>query len=439
MQPGDKKIHNQENFIRAVVADETGEIFDLPDFAAVGMAGNTFYPLNGADTIKIPFGSELMMLPRRRPIVFDPESNDFIALKFNPYEPGRKIFPVAVFNSPGYVNRYSAAFEDETNSDILPLFSYGAAGFTANGFISSAILIDNEPRQDLRLMPWDKIITGIESMQKQYPDNRLMRHLEKCALEYGCPAGKNFFLKRYEAPLPTAETCNARCLGCISLQKDTSITSPQNRIKFTPDAREIAEVALEHITTVDNSIVSFGQGCEGDPLTAFKVIEPAIKMIRSRTSSGTINFNSNAGRPDLLEQLFDAGLDSMRVSINSVREPCYNAYFRPRGYKLKDVLESIDKALEKGKFVSLNYINCPGFTDSELEFNALVEFLKRYPVNMIQWRNLNYDPIHYYRTMFKAGKESQPLGMEVIINRLKTLFPKLIHGYFNPPKEKHAG
>ena len=34
--------------------------------------------------------------------------------------------------------------------------------------------------------------------------NRLFRHLETCALTYGCPAAKNLFLCRYEAPLPTS-------------------------------------------------------------------------------------------------------------------------------------------------------------------------------------------------------------------------------------------
>ncbi|MCP3901029.1 MAG: radical SAM protein [Desulfobacteraceae bacterium] len=412
-------------------------MFDLPDFGCVGMAGETLFPLTKKDTIDIPYGSELMMLPSRKPIVYSFETKEFEVLEFNPYEPDEEVYPVAVFNSPGYVNKYFPAYENEKNADLLPLFSYGATGYGKNGFQSAAILIDDEPRQDLRLMPQKKITAGIKAMQKKYPDNRLMRHLENCATEYSCPAGKNFFLKRYEAPLPTARACNARCLGCISLQEENLITSPQNRIKFTPSSKEISEVATEHIKTVENPVVSFGQGCEGDPLTAFKVIEPAVKIIRKKTSLGTINFNSNASMPDLVEKLFDAGLDSMRVSINSIQEKCYNAYFRPNGYEFKDVLKSIKTGLEKKKFIALNYINCPGFTDSELEFEALVKFLNKFPVSMIQWRNMNYDPQAYCKTMFEAGGKSSPLGIEFVIDELKKLFPNLIHGYFNPPKEKH--
>ncbi|MFC1817352.1 radical SAM protein, partial [Thermodesulfobacteriota bacterium] len=69
-------------------------------------------------------------------------------------------------------------------------------------------------------------------MRQKLPGNRLREHLENCALTYGCPAAKNFFLGRYEAPLPTSRSCNAGCLGCISLQKSGAISNCQERIKF---------------------------------------------------------------------------------------------------------------------------------------------------------------------------------------------------------------
>ena len=66
----------------------------------------------------------------------------------------------------------------------------------------------------------------VKAFRKIFPDNRLVRHLESCALVYGCPAGKNFFLSRYEAPLPTSPTCNSRCIGCISLQPGVVLSIP---------------------------------------------------------------------------------------------------------------------------------------------------------------------------------------------------------------------
>jgi pyruvate-formate lyase-activating enzyme len=34
----------------------------------------------------------------------------------------------------------------------------------------------------------------------------------------------------------------------------------------------------------------------------------------------------------------------------------------------------------------------PGFTDREDEFDELVRFIQSTGIDMIQWRNLNYDP-----------------------------------------------
>jgi pyruvate-formate lyase-activating enzyme len=399
----------------------------------VGMSGSTHFVLKKKKTVPMPHGSELMMLPQRKPIVYNIAKDLFETLEQNPFNPDEKIFPVAVFNSPGYVNRHFCAYDDEGIKGYLPLFSYGAVGFGKNNFRSATLLVDKEPRQDLRQMPHKKIARGVKYLQKKYPDNRLIRHLETCALEYGCPAGKNFFLKRYEAPLPTSIVCNANCIGCISLQTQNNLCACQERIGFTPTPEEIAQVSYEHISTVKNAVVSFGQGCEGEPLTAFKAIEPAIGLIRKKTDKGTINLNTNASLPDCVEQLCQAGLDSMRVSLNSVRENCYNAYFRPRSYQFSDVLKSIQIAKQQGKFVSINYLNCPGFTDSQKEFAALKEFIHTYKIDMIQWRNLNFDLKKYCDLMLKIEDSGRPLGMETIIEKLATRFPSLIHGYFNPP------
>lgn len=415
------------------MAAENGDIFELEGYGAAGMSGNTPVVLKKKQTIPMPHGSELMMLPHRRPIVYNIAKDRFDIIEDNPFEPGEKIFPVAVFNSPGYVNRHFCGFDDKGIKDFLPLFSYGAVGFGKNGFRSAAILVDKEPRQDLRQMPRKGVVKGVNRMQKKYPNNRLMRHLETCALQYGCPAGKNFFLKRYEAPLPTSTACNANCLGCISLQTQNNLCACQERISFTPSPEEIAQVSLEHIAHVKKAVVSFGQGCEGDPLTAFKAIEPAIRLIRKKTDKGTINLNTNASLPDHVEKLCRAGLDSMRVSLNSVRENCYHAYFRPKSYQFSDVLKSIQAAKQQEKFVSINYLNCPGFTDSKKEFTALKKFIDTYKIDMIQWRNLNFDPKKYCELMFEIEDYGSPLGMETLITQLSEYFPKLIHGYFNPP------
>ncbi|MFH2045489.1 MAG: radical SAM protein [Pseudomonadota bacterium] len=429
------KSIRKSDFITALVADKKGTIFELDGYAAVGMAASSIISLTKQNTVPMPYGGEFMFLPDRHPILFNLETSKLETVKNNPYAPGEPIFPVAAFNSPGYVLSHVCAYKELKGAKHLPLFSYGAVGWHNGKFRTAVILVDSEKRQDLRLMPRNKILAGIRFMRTKMPHNRLRAHLENCALTYGCPAAKNFFLRRFEAPLPTSKNCNAQCLGCLSLQKSTDIKNSQDRISFTPAPEEIAEIAIEHIRKVKKSVVSFGQGCEGDPLLAAHVIEPAIRLIRKKTQNGTINMNTNGSIPDVLEKLFDAGLDSIRISMNSVRQTCYTSYFRPKGYAFSDVIKSIKIAIKKKKFISINYLNCPGFTDSQEELAALYNFLKKYPVNFIQWRNLNYDPLRYWKKMPEAAPVSTPLGMSTILSMIKKDFPDLKHGYFNPPKE----
>jgi pyruvate-formate lyase-activating enzyme len=124
--------------------------------------------------------------------------------------------------------------------------------------------------------------------------------------------------------------------------------------------------------------------------------------------------------------------------MNSVRRICYEAYFRPKGYGFSDVLKSIEIAIEYQKFVAINYLNCPGFTDSPQEVEALIRFLQQYPINMIQWRNLNFDPLRYWKEMNAVATHGEPIGMEKMIIRIRNQFSNLKFGYFNPPKEKFS-
>ncbi len=422
--------------LTALVANRKGEIFELPGFAALGADGTRLERLTTANTRPLEYGAELMLLPQRQVLVYDLETGRIEKLERNPFDPSEPVFPVAAFNPPGLMVTHTCAHTRPAGVGLLPLFSYGAVGWHKDGFRSAVAVVDTEPRQDLRQMPEEKVRAGVKAMAKALAGNRLRRHLEKCALVYGCPAGKNFFLGRYEAPLPTSRTCNARCLGCISWQPESRLPSSQDRIGFTPTAEEIARVALAHIERVDRAVVSFGQGCEGDPLMAAGVICKAIRMIRGRTSAGTINMNTNASLPDRMQELFDAGLDSIRVSINSLRKDCYQAYFRPRGYRFEDVLESIARAGAAGIHVAINYLNLPGFTDTPDEMEAFFGFQEKYRADMIQWRNLNYDPVAYLETMAKVAGSGKPAGVSRLLAETGRRFPELVFGYFNPPREK---
>jgi hypothetical protein len=51
---------------------------------------------------------------------------------------------------------------------------------------------------------------------------------------------------------------------------------------------------------------------------------------------------------------------------------------------------------------------------------------------MIQWRNLNYDPLLYFRQMGIGQDISEMTGIRETIRSIKKRFPDLKMGYFNP-------
>jgi pyruvate-formate lyase-activating enzyme len=106
------------------------------------------------------------------------------------------------------------------------------------------------------------------------------------------------------------------------------------------------------------------------------------------------------------------------VSLNSFRPSVYAAYYRPIGYELEDVLESIRLAVRSGLRVSLNLLTHPGVTDDAEEVKAMTEFLASSPVAMIQTRTLNIDPEWYFDA---CGRPKAPVGMRKAIEAIRNV------------------
>ncbi len=408
------------------MADANGRIYDHPDLLMICRQGREFALPRPDDLMPLPDESELFLLPGRNAMGLDPETGQAEMLEE---------VAVAAFVSPAHTLTAHAAYHTQKGAPMLPLFAYGAVGFANGRFYVCAKKVDTDPRQIFQTIPRQTIEKKAKALMQAYPDNRLMQHLmAKCALTYACPAARNLCLGRYEAPLPVSRACNARCVGCISQQEKGSriCATPQNRMAFTPTAEEIAEVMLHHgRNEVDKPIFSFGQGCEGEPLTEAPLLEAAIRLFRAQGGKGTVNLNTNASLPGALASLADAGLSSVRVSLNSAREETYIRYYRPHGYAFADVRRSIDAAKAAGVFVSLNLLFFPGVTDTEEETQALAELAATAKVDCIQLRNLNIDP-EYYLELTDGIDMGPRLGFANFRKRLRAACPDMQFGYFNP-------
>ncbi|KPK31615.1 MAG: radical SAM protein [Nitrospira bacterium SG8_35_1] len=415
-----------------VYANQQGEIKNFPGLHMAGRSGIFFSKPLLDDLIPLPEGSELFLLPDRLPVGISPKDDAPLLLEHDPVAPREKIQAVAAFMAPAHTAIHIAAYEP-AGKDIapLPLFAYTAVGWLKGRFWVSAFRSDPDSRQDARSFDGKKIARKTSQKLKRYPNNRLIQHLGKCCLTYGCPAARNYFLGRWEAPLPTSPACNARCVGCISSQPSGCCPATQDRINFVPRVSEITGIAVPHLEKAPGAIVSFGQGCEGEPLLQASVLAKAIRSIRSQTERGTVNLNSNTSLPDKIMLLAEAGLDSLRVSLNSARNICHSNYYRPVNYTFSDVMAGIDVMKKARKFVSLNYFILPGFTDDPEEFAALCGLIEEHRPDLIQLRNLNMDPDWYLETVDYAPG-APPMGMRNWVAELKRLFPELHFGYFNP-------
>jgi len=415
-----------------VFADGQGNISDFGPLSMAGMSNGQFFSLQREDLIPLPEGSELFLLPDRLPVGIDPQSGEPLLLEENPFQKNTGIQAVAAFMAPAHTAIYTSAFTKRSkDAQVLPLFAYTAVGWMDDQFWVAAFRSDDDQRQDSLQFNQRIIDQNTKRKLAEFKDNRLIQHLGKCCLTYCCPAARNYFLGRWEAPLPTSPQCNARCIGCISLQPSGCCPSTQERITFVPTPREISQLAVAHLTSADRAIVSFGQGCEGEPLLQADTMVKAITKIRKKTSSGTINLNTNASLPEQVTKLADSGLDSIRVSLNSVQEKYYTPYYKPVNYSFEDVKQSIKVMKDAGRFVSLNYFVLPGFSDSAPEFDSLCALIENLSPDLIQLRNLNMDP-HLYLQSINFPAHEQGMGIRKWQRELQHNFPTLRFGYYNP-------
>jgi len=413
-------------------ADQQGQVFEDRSLFACGRSGWYVDPVPAEDWIPLPDGGTLYNLPGRIPLGIDVRTGEV--------RPCEKGFAVAAFVPPAHTGLYLSAYEKVDGAEVLPLFCYTAVGWHNGVFYVPAVRIERDIRQEAAGYNDAKIRQGVEELRSAYPHNRLVEHLAcNCALTYTCPAARNYFLGRWECPVPVSPACNANCVGCISLlPEEEPITASHDRLTFKPTSQEIVEYTVPHLESAPFPIISFGQGCEGEPLLMWETIREAILEIRKFTKKGSININTNGSKPEAVEALCKAGLNSIRVSTNSVQEPYYLAYYRPNNYEFEDIVESLRIVNRYGGWTSINYFVFPGMTDSPEEYEALRKFIRTTGLNMIQWRNFNIDP-DWYLGRLNVSDTDGAIGIKKMMQLLREEFPHLKFGYFNPPMERIKG
>ena len=450
---------------KLLFADPEGRLYDHPRLLAAAPIGSEQRPAPAEAFRPLPSGgasANVSSLPGRLPVGADPKTGKIEVVE-RVTVGGRTFRPVAVaaLFPPGWTRTLLPAYFAQAMAPVLPLYGYAAAGWRGGKIVAAGLRTDPRGHWDPSLYNTPDLERRIEARIAEDPTNKILRQVARCALEYRCFTAQNTFYRRWEAAIPMSPSCNAQCVGCISEQDpETGPPPSQWRIAVGPDVDECVRVAVPHLEGAGDGaldrasgaseeaepagrrnadqgrIVSWGQGCEGEPLLRAEAIAEAARAIRARTKKGTLHVNTNGSRPEAFPMLAEAGIDSCRISLNAAEPEVYEAYYRPTGYGWKDVDRGALEAKRAGMFVSLNLLVFPGVTDRPEQADALADFVARAKPDLIQTRNLCIDPEAYLAVL--PAPRGEPIGVEALLERLRRARPGLKIGNYNVPREEFA-
>ncbi|MGC3999635.1 MAG: radical SAM protein [Anaeromyxobacter sp.] len=420
---------------RLLFADDRGTVYDHPELLAAARSGDEISLARGRP-LPLPEGATLCLLPGRRPVGVDPATGEQVVLR--EVKLGRRrVVPHAVGATlpPGFTRTLLPAaarppLAAVAETPVLPQWAYTAAGWGEQGPVVWALRTDRRGHWDPSCHNTPDLPGRVAALVST--GNPIYRQLSRCALEWRCFTAQNTFYGRDEGAIPSSASCNAACVGCLSESEEGMPPSSHERITRPPTAEEMADLAVRHLETATGRVmVSFGQGCEGEPLTRWKEIVKAIRLVRARTRRGSIHANTNGSLTEALGELLDAGLDSVRISLNSASPDLYAAYYRPTGYALPDVIRSAKLARRRGAYVALNLLTFPGVTDREGEVRRLCALVAGAQVDQVQTRPLAIDPDVYLALARGKGGAGPALGIPALVRALRAARPGLVVGNFS--------
>lgn len=416
---------------KLLFADPSGKVLEHPSLLATLRQGEELIAPS-EKPIPLPQEGQLVHLPGRRPVGINPSTGHFQLL--DEVTVGGKTFvpnAVGALLPPGYTRTYLPGEVQGQEGQLLPQWAYTAAGWGAKGPVVWALHTDRRTHWNRARFDDREVAQKVRTLCQQFPENRVLKQLTTCANVYRCMTSRNIFLIRDEGAIPASTMCNARCVGCISEQPEGLPPASHERMTSGPSAEEMGLIGVHHLENASGrTMISFGQGCEGEPLTRWKVIADAITFIRQRTSRGSININTNGSLPQGLEALFKAGLDAVRVSLNSANKALYEAYYKPVKYGFADVEASLAVARRNDAYVALNLLIFPGVSDRLGEVKALCRLVKKYKIDQIQTRSLCIDPLMYLEAVSNHVAKGQPMGVRAMLDELKSVRPELRIGNF---------
>jgi hypothetical protein len=246
---------------KLLLSDPSGTVLEHPTLLAAVRSDEHVLPAQGRP-IALPQGGKLAHLPGRRPVGVNPSTGDLELVREFTVD-GRTFVPNAVgaVLPPGFTRTFLPA-EVKAEGPLLPQWAYTAAAWGPKGPVVWALHTDRRTHWDPSHYNGPEVKGLVKAHLRRFPNNRVLKQLEVCALVYRCFTSQNVFLAKDEGGIPASVMCNASCVGCISAQPDDGPPASHERMSDGPGAEEMADIAVWHLEHAKGrTMVSFGQGC----------------------------------------------------------------------------------------------------------------------------------------------------------------------------------
>lgn len=154
--------------------------------------------------------------------------------------------------------------------------------------------------------------------------------------------------------------CSADCTFCIRNFAD-GVHGYNLKLSKEPSAQEVIEALEKTDLSKYNEIVFTGLG---EPTLRFEVVLSVTRWLKSRNIRVRLDTNGQAAliNPgnDVIQELKNAGIDSISVSLNAESEEKYNKLCRPiHKNAYKAVLDFIKDARKAGIKTRVTVVNVP--------------------------------------------------------------------------------
>lgn len=187
------------------------------------------------------------------------------------------------------------------------------------------------------------------------------------------------------------DRCNFRCVYCMPPEGVTLI-SHKDVIRYEELMRLLtifSELGVKHIRLTG-----------GEPTVRLGIVD-FVREVKALPDIESIAMTTNGLLlPELLDDLVDAGLDSVNISLDTLKPERFDEITRTSG-NLPKVLEAIQRSTEAGLNTKVNCVAMRGINDDELA--DLTRLAQDRPVSV---RFIEYMPIgqHDYETAIYADE-----------------------------------